>query len=275
MSQFFLLDSYRGMPIHTCPGCKKERVFQRYVYANNGQAVAHDVGVCSNKSCKYWYHPIDYFKDNKMIPRYKGENKGPSFISKQNFSQSLNKYEQNSFALYMNGLIGADASRTLITKYRIGTSDRWKGASLFWYIDLKNRVRTGKIVGFDVKTGKRDTKCLPFVCWAHDQLKVSDFNPVPCLFGEHLLSENSDKTVVVVQNEANAVLGSHYYADYLWLATGFTSPTTSMCVTLSGRKVIWYPDANFIKLDLKNDIPFSTDDIFDFKTTQIFRLSAA
>ena len=65
------------------------------------------------------------------------------------------------------------------------------------------------------------------------------------LFGEHLLSSNPDKVVVLVESEKSAVIGSAIFPGYVWLATGGKSQMKEEKLrVLSGRTVLFFPDAD-------------------------------
>lgn len=69
-----------------------------------------------------------------------------------------------------------------------------------------------------------------------------------CLFGEHLLSDNSvamsARPVAIVESEKTALVAAHFIPDFVWLATGgmhgcFNSEAMQV---LGGREVILFPD---------------------------------
>ena len=86
-------------------------------------------------------------------------------------------------------------------------------------------------MGYDAVTGHRIKEPFNQVSWVHSVRKVQDFRMKQCLFGEHLLSDNS------------AVM-SHFIPDFIWLATGgihgcFNGEAVQ---ALDGREVILFPD---------------------------------
>ena len=127
--------------------------------------------------------------------------------------------------------------------YRIGTSSKWGGATVFWQTDINGQVRTGKVMCYNAETRHRVKEPLAFVSWAHSELKLQDFHLKQCLFGEHLL-KNSSSPVMLVESEKTAVVMSHFIPDYIWLATGgkngcFNSEAMQV---LKGREVTLIPD---------------------------------
>ena len=86
------------------------------------------------------------------------------------------------------------------------------------------------------------------VSWVHSVRKVQDFRMKQCLFGEHLLSDNSAvmsaKPVAIVESEKTALFAAHFIPDFIWLATGgmhgcFSSEAVQV---LGGREVVLFPD---------------------------------
>lgn len=84
--------------------------------------------------------------------------------------------------------------------------------------------------------------------WAHRMKSMvdnpEDFNLVQCFFGEHLLSVCPDSKVLIVESEKSAVIASHYYPQYLWLASGGCCGCLNQTASqaLKGREVWLVPD---------------------------------
>ena len=144
---------------------------------------------------------------------------------------------------YLCQTFGEEEAQRLFRLYRIGTSSKWGGATIFWQTDRQGQVRTGKIMQYDPATGHRIKEPRAFVSWAHSELKLQDFHLKQCLFGEHLLI-NSSSPVMLVESEKTAVVMSHFIPDYIWLATGgkngcFNSEAMQV---LKDREVTLIPD---------------------------------
>lgn len=132
---------------------------------------------------------------------------------------------------------------TMPDQYYIGKSKHWPGAIVFWYADIENRVRSGKIMQYDPLTGKRIKEPKPLVTWVHRVLKLKDFNLSICLFGEHLLKQRPNCPVCIVESEKSAIVASIAYPESIWLASGsLTNLTYARCKVLEGRNVTLYPD---------------------------------
>jgi len=164
-------------------------------------------------------------------------------IEYETVRKSLTGYSKNYFIHYLNSLFGKTKTNELIDKYRIGTSKHWNGASVFWQIDQSNKVRTGKIMLYNSKTGKRVKSPYNHISWVHSVLKISDFKLKQCFFGEHLLKQY--KPIAIVESEKTAVIASAYISAFNWLAVGsLNNLNARMCKVLEGKTVALYPDLN-------------------------------
>lgn len=262
MSEYrFHLQKYRYGSKISCPNCGKSRCFVRYVDEEGIIRFPSTVGKCDHEnSCGYHYTPREYFRDNPdvlsqtdggradrcILPRAaerETPHPDPSFISADVVARSLSHYEINPLYYYLCQTFGEEEAQRLFRLYRIGTSSKWGGATIFWQTDRQGQVRTGKIMQYDPATGHRVKEPQAFVSWAHSELKLQDFHLKQCLFGEHLL-KNSSSPVMLVESEKTAVVMSHFIPDYIWLATGgkngcFNSEAMQV---LKGREVTLIPD---------------------------------
>ena len=92
-----------------------------------------------------------------------------TYIPIKVFRSSLKHYELNNLSCYLINLFGVEITKGLIQKYFIGTSNHWKGATVFWQIDRQRRIRSGKIMLYSPDTGKR-FKEPNHITWAHKAL---------------------------------------------------------------------------------------------------------
>ncbi len=157
--------------------------------------------------------------------------------------KTLSHYDINPLYLFLCKTIGKDAANRQFERYKVGTSKKWGGATVFWQIDKDCNVRSGKLMGYNPKDGHRIKEPIPQVCWVHSELKLPDFHLKQCLFGEHLLATSS-ATVMLVESEKTCLIASNFMPDFLWLATGgkdgcFNEETMQV---LRGRDVILIPD---------------------------------
>lgn len=160
----------------------------------------------------------------------------------------MRRYDINPLYRYFTKVMGKENVDKLFSLYRVGTSKRWGGATVFWQTDRDGNVRAGKIMGYDAVTGHRIKEPFNQVSWVHSVRKVPDFRMKQCLFGEHLLSDTSAamsaKPVAIVESEKTALVAAHFIPDFIWLATGgmhgcFNGEAIQV---LDGREVILFPD---------------------------------
>ncbi|MBQ5898450.1 MAG: hypothetical protein IIW87_00815 [Alistipes sp.] len=121
------------------------------------------------------------------------------------------------------------------------------GRTIFWQIDAERRIRTGKVMAFDIATGRR--KHTPgAVDWVHSILKregtlPEDWELTQCLYGEHLLALQPTAVVALVESCKTAHVGYALFPRMLWLATGsLQGLTTERLRPLKGRRVVLFPD---------------------------------
>lgn len=237
---------------HICPGCK-DKTFTFYIDTETGEHLSPDVGRCNHESkCSYHYSPKQYFQDNNIdTPQPMAysrpkivtpEQKPVSFIPVEIFKASLGSDQPNHFIKFLTGLFGVEVTNELICKYFIGTSKHWNGSTVFWQIDARGKVRTGKIMLYSPATGKRVKIPFDFITWVHSVLKITGFNLGQCMFGEHLLQDNA-KPVAIVESEKTAIIASVYLPQFIWLSVGsLTNLNADKCSILKGRTVTLFPD---------------------------------
>ncbi|CCH55577.1 hypothetical protein BN8_04844 [Fibrisoma limi BUZ 3] len=244
----------------------------RYVDTETGELLPDHVGRCNRESnCGYHYTPRQYFEDNKIwksddmsqqdratystlkakvqsVPQ--PDRLPPSYLPFELFKQSLNHYDQNEFVNGLYGLFNDEITNDLISRFYIGTSKHWPGATVFWQIDHYGRIRTGKIMLYDPLTLKRIKQPFNHIDWVHSVLKkqgrLTDFELSQCLFGLHQLKDQpTNRPIAIVESEKTAILATVYLPEYIWLACGSLSNlTTEKLLPLSGRPVTLFPDLN-------------------------------
>ena len=253
----FILEPYKGMSSrYHCPCCQhREKTFSLYIDTETGQHINSKVGRCNREtSCGYHYTPKQYFKENNIsfdktfqkssvstlqpLPA----KKEASLIPFNAFNGSLANYAENNFLNYLIELFGIDITNSLISKYYIGTSKHWQGATVFWQIDIENNIRTGKIMLYSPTTGKRIKEPFNHIHWVHKALKLPEYNLKQCFFGEHLLNDTT-KPVAIVESEKTAIIASVYHPQFIWVAVGsLQNLSAERCKVLKGRKVCLFPD---------------------------------
>lgn len=293
---------------HTCPGCRKEKAFSKYIDSENRQTFSNaHVGKCLY--CSYHYTPEQYFEDNKddkqqgkpkqnlkkpdiflhykkaESNRFATDKKEPpelqpvksepvSFIPVKAFKQSLKHHTENNLIQFLYRHFESEITSGLISRYFIGTSKHWNGATVFWQIDRAGKIRTGKIMLYNPDTGKRSKEQHHTPAWVHKALKLPEFSLQQCFFGEHLLQGNT-KPLAIVESEKTALIASVYLPRFLWLACGsLTGLNETKCAALQGQKVVLFPDLKALDKwqhktkELSNLTCFTVSDLLERKATQ-------
>ena len=158
----------------------------------------------------------------------------------------------SSFVQFLCGLfdrysLESPTIERLMQDYALGATK--DGSVIYWQIDIKGKVRTGKVMKYNPETGHR-IKDAGGINWIHSIMKKQnllpeDYNLIQCLFGEHLLRMYPYKIVALVESEKSALIASGVYPDYVWLATGGKSQLSiDKLKVLKGRTVIMFPDVD-------------------------------
>ncbi len=153
----------------------------------------------------------------------------------------------SNFGTFLKSIFDEEELKQILEDYQLGmTKDN---SVIYWYIDKENRIRSGKIMQYNPKTGKRVKSG---VSWVHSQLKKQgmiseDWKFTRCLFGEHLLTKYPNRNVFLVEGEKTAIICSIYFPDSIWLATGGSEMLSeNVCHSLRGRKVLVIADSDKI-----------------------------
>lgn len=180
-----------------------------------------------------FYKPFIYQKENQVI-----------MMSKESINKSQLQTVANYFTEFIHSRFGRENLDLLVKNYNIGTSNKWHRATVFWYVDAKWEVRTGKIMLYNPTSGKRVQKPFPHISWAHtDIIKKENEIFKPCLFGEHLANEYPDKPIALVESEKTAIISSLYFPEFNWLATGGKgSLNYEKLKPLLSKRIVLFPD---------------------------------
>lgn len=179
-------------------------------------------------------------KDYSIIvkPFLSEQEKPISYHDRGLLEQSQRNFNNNNFVLFLLSLFDREMVYKVIAKYKIGTSNYFKGATIFWQIDANQNVRHGKIILYAVNSGKK----LKFNS-VRSVLKLEDFNLKQCLFGLHLLEGIKQKTIALVESEKTAILMSLFKPEYTWMATGGLSEfKLDKLKPLKPFKIVAFPD---------------------------------
>ena len=226
----------------TCPRCNKQS-FVKYIENANNSYLEDEFGRCDRETnCAYHKPPKNSKSGFFVCCKPKSE---PSFHSLELLEKSFLENKENNFIEFLKTLFTDAEVTEVVSKYFIGTSKHYKGATIFWQIDKLEKVHAGKILQYIPKTGKRakspDGKAL--INWVHSLNKINGFNVDQCLFGLHLVQGNNQKTVAIVESEKTAVIMSVFKPDYTWLATGSKHGfKQSMLDPIKQLKIVAFPD---------------------------------
>ena len=254
---------------------------------NNNQYISDNVGKCNRlDKCGYHYTPKQYFTDNPhkrdnflavggchYTPRqYYTDNthkrdwecENVKNIGKFTYShsqtppprpictlpewvveRSLTNGAVSDHVLWLMNTYGEEETERVARMYGIGAS--MQGFVIFWQRDIEGRVRAGKIMDYDVVTGKR-RKYAGAIGWIHTIMRregelPEDWELTQCLYGEHLLKEHPASVVAVVEAYKTAHVGAILMPDMVWVATdSLQGLTAERLAPLRGRSVVFFPD---------------------------------
>ncbi|MFR9585635.1 MAG: DUF6371 domain-containing protein [Rikenellaceae bacterium] len=253
----FVLEKYRGGATrHTCPSCGVKRSFTRYVDTEGEVNFPEHVGKCNREDkCGHHYQPRLYFADNpELKDQFREVDYKPapppkppqptSYISPDMVGKTRMRHQGHHLFTFLASHIGHEATEKLMERYRVATSTHWEGATLFWQMDIRGRARTGKIMLYDPKSGRRVKRPHNLITWVHTRLNQPDYNLKQCFFGEHLLATDTSKKVAIVESEKTALIAAHYLPSFTWIATGGKNGClqSDAIEVLKGRKVLLVPD---------------------------------
>jgi len=296
----YILEPYNGRNSRfTCPNCHhNRRTFKRYIDTQNQTYLANHVGRCDRAdSCGYHYPPRAWFADGGSGGEWRGSwsglpgathhepRSGPLEPQHTNHFDTLPRtyidtttkaYHHNNFITFLTKCFDEATALRMAALYKIGTSKHWPGATIFWQLDINDKLRTGKIMLYNPADGHRVKHPYNHIAWAHSLLdrksgsqkvgkiesqedgkqKLSDlcglpgfrtkgFNLQQCFFGEHLLNTHPFKTVAIAESEKTAIICTFFYPEYIWLAAGsLEGLSRNKCRVLKDRRVILFPDVN-------------------------------
>ena len=257
------LEKYTGRESrHKCPKCGDPHSFVYYLDGNTGQPIDESCGRCNHEnSCGYHYTPKEFFIDNpgkrertvvpaRPKPATPQQERKPGYIPFRYVEKSASY--KSDFVYFLCSVfdrytLESPTIERMMRNYALGATRA--GEVIFWQIDTKGKVRTGRIMKYNPNNGHWIKGTYKDAGWIHFRMKrqgllPEDFNLVQCLFGEHLLRKYPDEPVALVESEKTALVGSAVFPQYIWLATGGKSqlPLDKMKV-LRGRTVTMFPDA--------------------------------
>lgn len=254
MTHRYQLERYSGKASrHTCPQCGHKDEYTLYIDIATQRALDPKVGKCNRvDKCGYHYTPSQYFKDNPTVHvftnPYACEHVNAPEPTCFTLDYSLcdrSKGKQSNFIEWLSRIFNAEQIDKLIDEYAIGYTKNRR--VIFWQIDTQGNIRTGKVMQYDLRTGRR-TKGPGSCNWIHSMLKErgeldNGFDLRQCLFGEHLFAKYPERTIAVVESYKSACVGALVMPNFIWTsADSMSGLTTKRCQSLKGRNVIFFPD---------------------------------
>lgn len=259
----YVLEKYNGVRSrHTCPNCLHKHCYTRFVDITTGEYLDEEFGRCDRvEKCGYFVPPSGkdvkdkplMVKAKDAIKEYQEEMLGISLIENSKVLESLTFNDNLSLFLFKN--FDPIKVKDTLVRYKIGESSKWKASTVFWQIDSEFDTRTGKIILYDVETGKRVKNPRPFISWEHvpdkklmDRSYIDDYNLKQCLFGEHLVTPET-KEIHIVEAEKTALL-CNIMDGKTWLAVGgIEMINEERLLPFKHCKMTFYPDKGAKALD--------------------------
>lgn len=224
-----------------CPECRKKR-FVRYVDKKTNEYLADRFGRCDRiDNCQYWLKPEEDFSDYELpepVPE-----KPLDYLSLDLIEATGKGFKKNNFIQFLRSIVSDEKVQEVIERFLIGTSNHWKGATIFWLLDERGKVRAGNIMLYDKATGKRvKINGNPQITSVRAVMKRYDLNLKQCLFGLHQLQEEN-KPIAIVESEKTAIISFMFNDSFTWLATGSENTFNDFHLSpVKDKIIIAFPD---------------------------------
>lgn len=231
---------------HICPSCNKKK-YVRFINNETNEYLDYNYGRCDREtSCGYFKKPAKNLVSSVSVFQ-KPISRTPSFINSTIVYKSLQQYHHNNLYLYLIKYFDKNEILKSFTKYKVGTSKKWIGSTVFWQMDDKAKFRTGKIMLYNKMDGKRVKKPYNHISWVHRALNITDFNLKQCLFGLHLVNKTT-KVIGIVESEKTALTMDLFLPTCTWLATGSKQNLKEEFLNpIKKYSIILYPDKSEFK----------------------------
>ncbi|WKL44897.1 DUF6371 domain-containing protein [Flavobacterium sp. ZE23DGlu08] len=224
-----------------CPNCSKKK-FVKYVDNESNAYLEDGSGRCDNdSSCKHHQYP----NKNCVISEFIKPiiTRQASTLQSDLLVLCGRNFNENNLVQFLKIYFSEEEVQSVILQYRLGTSKHWLGSTIFWQINPHNKIMTGKVMLFNIKTGKRIKTPFNHIHWVHSLLKLNDYVLQQCLFGLHLINESTKNKIAIVESEKTALIMSLFLPDYIWMATGSKSNfKKELLEPIKNFKIIVYPD---------------------------------
>ena len=190
---------------------------------------------------------------NEVVTTNPPEPIKPSYHSTELVDKLINQYNKqkegdNLTTFLLNNFTFDEVDKAISNYYLTGTNLCWKNATMFWQMDTNEQIRGAKIMLYNEHTGKRVKEPYNHINWLHKAIKKPDFNLYPCLFGLHLINEDYQKNIAIVESEKTAIILSLILPEFIWLATGGSGNFKfELLEPIKKRKCFAYPDKGEFK----------------------------
>jgi hypothetical protein len=185
---------------------------------------------------------------NQVVTTKPPEPIKPSYHSTELVDKLINQYNKqkegdNLTTFLLNNFTFDEVDKAISDYYLTGTNHFWENSTIFWQMDTNEQIRGAKIMLYNKHTGKRVKEPYNHINWLHRAIKEPNFNLCQCLFGLHLIHEDCQKNIAIVESEKTAIVMSIYLPDFIWLATGSKSNFKfELLEPLKKRKCFAFPD---------------------------------
>lgn len=258
----YVLEKYNGVRTRfSCPNCGQKHAYTKFIDVTTGFYIGDEFGRCDRvEKCGYFVPPTGDVAKGKplmvnakdVVVDYQEEQTGISIINSSRVVESLTF--NDNLSLFLFKTFDPMKVKDTLVRYKIGESDKWKSSTVFWQIDQQFDARTGKIILYDVETGKRMKGNKPFISWAHNpdykrlDKSYTDFNLKQCLFGEHLVTPETTE-IHIVESEKTALM-CNIMNGKTWLSVGgLEMINEDRLLPFRHCKITFYPDKGAKALD--------------------------
>lgn len=159
----------------------------------------------------------------------------------------LSGFDCNPLYIFISNIFGIEKTKEVFIKYKIGAINDW---IIFWLIDSHFKIRSGKYIKYKSDGHRcKETNA----SWHHKKTKeylpvYPDFNLVQCFFGEHLVLNDIQKPIAIVESEKTAIIASLFIDRYIWVACGSKYGLNDIkCSSIANRSVTLFPDLGAYK----------------------------
>lgn len=254
----------------TCPQCKKRGKFNLYYDNLKQELCSEEYGKCDRiDSCGYINRPD--FDDDEVVfsPKPIKPIQPTSFLSKEDLQPYIQEKYKDPLSIWLIDTFG-DVARKVLYDYAVFSVyvDSWKEyAPLFLIVDDKNRVRSGKLMRYEMVQGvPKRTKYEDYrdnVRWLHSYLPSYNYQQIA--YGSHLVSKYPNKEIKIVESEKTVLMMSCLRAQYNWLAVmSYTGLQKEYLPNLKDRDVEVIPDKGQKTFDYWKEkmLEFSQENLF-------------